>query len=136
MYDELATKCHDASPLDEKTRRLIKLGAAIGVPSEGAVKSHTRRALAATYHGLNPMRLLKQINSNLEQLWQLAIRPASLGNRNYEVIVDGEMLSDSIDNVDFYPLCTYSLAPDDVVWLNIDGKPELMHRFCKDYDMP
>jgi len=40
--------------------------------------------LAATYHGLNPVLLLKQINSNLEQLWRLAVRPASLGNRNYE----------------------------------------------------
>ena len=46
VYDELATKCHDAGPLDDKTRRLIKLGIAIGVSSEGAVKSHTRRALA------------------------------------------------------------------------------------------
>ena len=43
-----------------------------------------RQELAATYHGLNPVRLLKQINSNLEQLWQMAVRPASLGNRNYD----------------------------------------------------
>ena len=43
-----------------------------------------RTELAATYHGLNPVLLLKQINSNLEQLWQMAVRPASLGNRNYE----------------------------------------------------
>jgi hypothetical protein len=40
--------------------------------------------LAATYQGLNPVLLLKQINSNLEQLWRLADRPASLGNYNYE----------------------------------------------------
>jgi hypothetical protein len=43
-----------------------------------------RQELAATYSGLNPAQLLKQINSNLEQLWQLAQRPASLGNRNYD----------------------------------------------------
>ena len=43
-----------------------------------------QQELAATYHGLNPVLLLKQINSNLEQLWRLAQRPASLGNRNYE----------------------------------------------------
>jgi len=43
-----------------------------------------RQELAATYHGLNPVRLLKQINSNLEQLWQMAQRPGSLGNRNYD----------------------------------------------------
>jgi hypothetical protein len=40
--------------------------------------------LAATYSGLNPVLLLKQLNSNLEQLWQLAQHPASLGNRNYD----------------------------------------------------
>jgi len=33
--------------------------------------------LAATYHRLNPVLLLKQINGNLEQLWGLAQRPAS-----------------------------------------------------------
>ena len=44
-YDDLAAKCHDWGPLDEKTRRLIKLGVAIGLSSEGAVRSHARRAL-------------------------------------------------------------------------------------------
>ena len=34
--------------------------------------------LAATYHGLNPVKLLKQINDNLEQLWRMAKRPASV----------------------------------------------------------
>ena len=43
-----------------------------------------QQELAATYLGLNPVLLLKQINNNLEQLWRLAQRPASLGNRNYE----------------------------------------------------
>jgi 4-carboxymuconolactone decarboxylase len=45
-YDGLAKKCHATGPLDERTRRLVKLGIAIGSESEGAVKSHTRRALA------------------------------------------------------------------------------------------
>jgi 4-carboxymuconolactone decarboxylase len=44
-YDELAVKCHDWGPLDEKTRRLVKLGIAIGLSSEGGVRSHARRAL-------------------------------------------------------------------------------------------
>lgn len=44
-YDELAVKCHNWGPLDEKTRRLIKLGVAIGISSEGGVRSHARRAL-------------------------------------------------------------------------------------------
>jgi alkylhydroperoxidase/carboxymuconolactone decarboxylase family protein YurZ len=45
-YDELALKCHGWGPLDAKTRRLIKLGIAIGLSSEGGVRSHARRALA------------------------------------------------------------------------------------------
>jgi AhpD family alkylhydroperoxidase len=34
-----------AGPLDEKTKQLIQLGAAAALRSEGAVHSHTRRAL-------------------------------------------------------------------------------------------
>lgn len=46
-YDELAGKCHGWGTLDEKTRRLVKLGVAIGLSSEGGVRSHARRALEA-----------------------------------------------------------------------------------------
>jgi hypothetical protein len=42
----------------------------------------TQQELAATYHELNPVQLLQQINSHLEQLWRLAQHPAGLGNRN------------------------------------------------------
>jgi 4-carboxymuconolactone decarboxylase len=44
-YDSLANACHKAGPLDKRTRRLVKLGIAIGMNSEGAVRSHARRAL-------------------------------------------------------------------------------------------
>ena len=44
-YEDLTEKCHNWGPLDEKTRQFIKLGVAIGVSSEGAVKSHARQAL-------------------------------------------------------------------------------------------
>ena len=44
-YDALANTCHKTGPLDKKTRRLIKLGIAIGINSEGGVRSHARRAL-------------------------------------------------------------------------------------------
>jgi hypothetical protein len=40
--------------------------------------------LTTTYAGLNPKLLLKQINDNLEKLWQSAIQPH--GNRNYDAI--------------------------------------------------
>lgn len=44
-YDELALKIHRWGPLDASTRRLVKLGIAIGLASEGGVRSHARRAL-------------------------------------------------------------------------------------------
>jgi alkylhydroperoxidase/carboxymuconolactone decarboxylase family protein YurZ len=53
-YDRLAQKCHASGPLNEKSRRLIKLGIAIGSNSEGAIKSHTRRALAI---GITPKEI-------------------------------------------------------------------------------
>jgi 4-carboxymuconolactone decarboxylase len=46
-YSAFAQACHEHGPLDEKTRRLVKLGVAVGICSEGAVKSHARRALGA-----------------------------------------------------------------------------------------
>lgn len=45
-FENLATLCHAGGPLDERIRRLIKLGIAIGLGSQGAIKSHTRRAIA------------------------------------------------------------------------------------------
>jgi 4-carboxymuconolactone decarboxylase len=46
-YDKLGLAANAAGPLDEKTRELVKLGLAIGARLEGAVHSHTRRALEA-----------------------------------------------------------------------------------------
>ncbi len=53
-YDALAVNCHEWGPLDEKARRLIKLGIAIGLSSEGGVRSHARRALG---EGISPDEL-------------------------------------------------------------------------------
>jgi len=44
-YQLLGAACAEAGPLDARTRRLVKLAVAIGQESEGAVHSHTRRAL-------------------------------------------------------------------------------------------
>jgi hypothetical protein len=44
----------------------------------GILTEAKQTALAATYHGLNPVLLLKQINDNLEKLWRLAERPGSV----------------------------------------------------------
>ena len=52
----------------------------------GILTEVKQRELPAVYSGLNPVLLLKQINSNLEQLWRLAQHPASLGNRNFDAI--------------------------------------------------
>ncbi|NOY53318.1 MAG: carboxymuconolactone decarboxylase family protein [Deltaproteobacteria bacterium] len=45
-YSDFARACHEAGPLDERSRRLVKLGIAVGLCSDGAVKSHARRALS------------------------------------------------------------------------------------------
>jgi 4-carboxymuconolactone decarboxylase len=46
-YDQLGALVHDAGPLSKKNRELSKLALAIGAGMEGAVHSHTRRALEA-----------------------------------------------------------------------------------------
>lgn len=43
--DRLGVAVRKAGPLDEKTIQLIQLAASAGIRSEGAVHSHTRRAL-------------------------------------------------------------------------------------------
>lgn len=45
-YAGLGAAAATAGPLDKKAQRLVKLGLAIGARSEGAVHSHTRRALS------------------------------------------------------------------------------------------
>lgn len=45
--EELGKSIRTAGPLDEKTGHLIQLAAAAAAQSEGAVHSHTRRALKA-----------------------------------------------------------------------------------------
>ncbi|WP_236617181.1 carboxymuconolactone decarboxylase family protein [Litchfieldella anticariensis] len=44
-YAALGEACAQAGPLDERTRRLVKLALAVGSRSEGAVHSHVRRAV-------------------------------------------------------------------------------------------
>ena len=44
-YSDLGKACSEAGPLDDETRRLVKLALAIGAESEGAVHSHVRRGL-------------------------------------------------------------------------------------------
>ena len=44
-FARLGDACHGAGPLDEKTRRLVKLALAVGFRHEGAVHSAVRNAL-------------------------------------------------------------------------------------------
>ena len=44
-FDALGAAEHEAGPLGEKERRLVKLGIAVGAESEGAVRSHVRKLL-------------------------------------------------------------------------------------------
>jgi 4-carboxymuconolactone decarboxylase len=46
-YEQLGTAAHEAGPLDDKTRQLVKLALAIGARYEGAVHAHTRLGIQA-----------------------------------------------------------------------------------------
>ncbi len=46
-YASLGDAVHQAGPLDDKTRALIKLAVSTGARLQGAVHSHTRKARAA-----------------------------------------------------------------------------------------
>ena len=46
-FNALADKCHNAGPLDEKTRRLVKVALSIGAGLEGGTHSAVRNARAA-----------------------------------------------------------------------------------------
>jgi AhpD family alkylhydroperoxidase len=54
-YNRLGETASVAGPLDERARRLIKLALAVGSQRQGAVNSHTKRALAA---GCTPEELI------------------------------------------------------------------------------
>jgi len=59
-FNELGERCHKAGPLDEKTRRLIKLALSIGAGLEGATHSAVRgaRGAAITADEINHVALL------------------------------------------------------------------------------
>lgn len=55
-FAALGAACHESGgPLDERTRRLVKLGVAIASQHEGAVHSATRHALES---GVSPQELI------------------------------------------------------------------------------
>ncbi len=70
--------------LVSKTRHGAKVHKVCDIPQTpyqrllraGILTEAKRQELVATYHGLSPVTLLKQINENLECLWELAERPA------------------------------------------------------------
>ena len=43
-FSDLAQACHNAGPLDDKTRRLVKLAIAVGAGTEGGTHSAVRHA--------------------------------------------------------------------------------------------
>ena len=57
-YHELSRRIYQTGPLDQRTGHLIKLGVAIGMNSEGAVRSHARRAL---HEGATPEEILQAV---------------------------------------------------------------------------
>ena len=59
-YERLGEAVHRSGPLDAKTRALIKLAISTGARLEGAVHSHTRKAMAtgATKEELRQVAIL------------------------------------------------------------------------------
>jgi 4-carboxymuconolactone decarboxylase len=57
-YDQLGQACREAGPLERKIQDLVKLGIAIGANSQGAVRSHTRKALAS---GATPEEIIHAV---------------------------------------------------------------------------
>ena len=57
-YDAMGRACSDAGPLTEREQHLVKLGIAVGLASEGAVRSHVRRGLR---EGISAAELLHAI---------------------------------------------------------------------------
>ena len=53
-HHRLTDALHEAGPLSVRERRLTKLGISIGCASQGAVRSHARKALA---EGLTPQEI-------------------------------------------------------------------------------
>ncbi|RPI17707.1 MAG: carboxymuconolactone decarboxylase family protein [Ignavibacteriae bacterium] len=61
-YEDLGTAVHKAGPLDDKTRALIKIAISTGARMEGAVHSHTRKALKA---GVTPEEIHHAVKLSL-----------------------------------------------------------------------
>ncbi len=60
---------HDAGPLGQRERRLIKLGIAVGAESEGGVRSHVRKLLGVVLGGAQGVeRFLHRRVATLEVL--------------------------------------------------------------------
>jgi alkylhydroperoxidase/carboxymuconolactone decarboxylase family protein YurZ len=59
-FEQLGQQCHQAGPLDEKSRRLVKLALTIGAGLEGGTHSAVRNALRAgvTRDELNQVAVL------------------------------------------------------------------------------
>ena len=53
-FQRLGEECHGAGPLDERVRRLVKVGIAAAAQSEGAVHSAVRHARTA---GVSPQEI-------------------------------------------------------------------------------
>lgn len=61
-YKQLGVACRSSGPLEQKVQDLVKLGIAIGTTSQGAVRSHARKALAS---GATPEEIIHVVMLSL-----------------------------------------------------------------------
>jgi alkylhydroperoxidase/carboxymuconolactone decarboxylase family protein YurZ len=106
-FDTLGEVSEKAGPLDERTQRLVKLGIAIGASAEGAVRSGTRRALAA---GASP-----------EEILQVAI--LAITTRGFPAAVAAFSWIDVMTSI--APSPPYSAMPITSPSMSRSGPPEL-----------
>jgi len=73
---------------------------------------------------------LESIRARFEP-WNRALQSIAL--EPHDALLEADLLYQELKDAEFCAKCTYPLTPDDAVWLHIEGKPKLVHRFCHAY---
>lgn len=63
--------------------------------------------------------------------WNRALQSIAL--EPHDALVEADLLYQELKDTEFCAKCAYPLTPDDAVWLYIEGKRKLVHRFCHAY---
>ena len=83
-FNELGSRCHEAGPLDEKSRRFVKLALSVGAGLEGATHSAVRnaRSVGITQEEIDHVALLWECRPRHALLPGSATRARDRWNRS------------------------------------------------------